>query len=377
MSIEMYPSEIEARADSILDSQSLRVVGTLTDVESVLDMGETNLLVRGDVLGEVALICRGNVVVDGSILGGAGQTVTIEAGGDVVVKGEVCHVRIAAREIYIAGESTHCQLRAWRNIGIGAGLARAQVIVGDSTLIECELTRLDVDIANIRGEREKPRRQLVMREKALGRTCQSTRIGLGFDLNGIVKHQENEVQVCLEPFYRLVGDLDEEKIEAALEEFFRKGVMGFLLRVNREYIAGNTVREKIFIQLMRDLSALFFLQWKTDRQSRRIEACEQERTTLLEELEQGKNSIAIGGEVGPDVEFRFIISRVERISTEEYAIDQLEAIMRVVATGIGQYVITHEDSKGEQTNLHMNASDLRDVVLSVHEGQTSWRKNSH
>ena len=59
----------------------------------------------------------------------------------------------------------------------------------------------------------------------------------------IVLHERDRIWVDLSKFYKHVADKSPSDQTAALREFFAKGIIGLLSKINRSYIVANRAYE--------------------------------------------------------------------------------------------------------------------------------------
>ena len=102
-------------------------------------------------------------------------------------------------------------------------------------------------------------------EKRLDRACKTTMVPLNFNAGRIVRQEADRISIDLRSFYQSLGKLPEAKLTAALDEFLAKGIIGLLARANQRYLCENPTRQKVFLQLLRQLPDRRYRQHRDDR----------------------------------------------------------------------------------------------------------------
>ena len=367
-------------AEEVIKEAAREIVssGRLIETESVeseaFDAGDANALVSGDVNGGANIRGKESLVVEGSLIGKPNEPCQVEFRGDVVVKGRVEHASIIGRKIQIGGEGKNCRLTAQKDIEIGSTLTNSRTLSGDFTPINNSYEKLKEHIKRKEEGREQLERELHIAERTLDKHLKTTHAGLDMNAGRMIQRRRNRVKIDLQPLYQLVGDRTEDELDTALLEFFNKGIAGLLTKANKGYIGSNSMRQKVFLQLIHSLRTQFTATRSLDRYDRELDAHRSACDELLESLRnQSATPVTVHGEVAPDVEMWFVRAAVEEFDDGEVTINSERASLKVTANGSNPHVV-RVGLKGESEELEPDRHDLSNVTLQLEEDQVVWTR---
>ena len=366
--------DLQPAIAAIAGADNLIEIAGLPPDRSLFDAGDSNGLFDGDVPCGVTIKGEGSLLVQGSVVGVDGNLCRIEMKDSVVITGNVHHAQISSRNIYIGGEARHTFLAASGDIKIGADLKFSRLVVRDYEVYKNKIEELRHKLSQTAEERLTFDRQVHQEERRMDKACHATHIPLNFNVGRIIRHQNDRVQIDLSSFYESIVKQPVDKLELALLEFFAKGIIGVLARSNRKYIVDNPAREKVFLQLLKNLRELFLATAKRDRLVQQITLDEEEIDRLVENLHQPESVLYIQGALLPEIEVEFPLPRVNRQETGEISFVHQGASLRVREGPDADHreLLLH-DIGGERSTRQLNNSDLQNLSLHLREGQVVWR----
>lgn len=339
------------------------------------EAGDDNLIVYGPL--PVGAVVRGkrSVLIQGDVAGQPDAPCRIEVRGQVVITGFVSHAHISARSIHI-GASVRCsQLSGAITVEITGDVERSRIICGEyyADAEGARSRQTDLDVA--RQRTDELRQRVAVEEKRLSKACRSIRAPLNLNVGRIITHRDDTVSVDLGTFYRSVEWQTEQDLERALNEFFAKGIIGVLSRINRKYLVEVPTHGKVFMQLMRTLHDLLTQVMACDAAERFAVRRQLELERLVSELECRQPQVSVGGSIAPSVRLEFILPRVIRQADGGIDFAHKMAQLSIHAGSFAdqlELVWQHGDgSRGERTAL---AGDLDETIFVVREEQVRWER---
>jgi hypothetical protein len=357
----------------ILDGGPVTAVDVLTPENGPLDMGESAVLVRGDILAGTVLRCGRSVIVEGGIAGRTGQTCRIRAGGEVIVMGDVRDSRIRAEKVRVVGEASRCRLTVDADIEVGGNMTDVDAIVGDAEawrdVVEVQRQR----IAAEESQREAIEYELRAEQRRLRILFQATGVRLDVGVGEVFRLSPGRLEVNLLPFYAAMSGRTENEIDRALTEFYAKAVVGLLSRVNRRFIAGGPNNRRAFVTVVRRLHDLFTLTRRLDKQGSRITEATKGMETLLNSIEQARRAVRVQAAARPDTHLTFIVPRWA--GKDEGLSSQTETAELNVRTGPGleRCEVARTDVDGSEATDIVDSGDLTGVVFGFERGRVVWK----
>ena len=203
--------------------------------------------------------------------------------------------------------------------------------------------------------------------------CERTSTGLKFGAAAIVLHESDRIRIDLGKFYRLVGDKGEEEVTVALKEFFAKGLIGLIGRLNRAYIARNPAHERVFLQLIQGLRKLVFLSRTVDVLMREME-CEREAlSALVKRINRTDRVVSVRGKVYPDTSFGFLPLDVVISAEGDIASVGRRAELRVsTGSDTSRRALKKQGSSGQEETEMRSADELREIALRLDGDFVVW-----
>ena len=366
----MEDFNVQSAAQKILSAGRLVETETLTAHNEQLDAGDSNALISGDVTAGAVVRGLRSLLVEGSLIGEANRPCRIEAGGDVVVVGEVKHAQLTGRSIHIGGGARDCRLTASRDIEVGGDLTDARIVAGEFDSEKRKIEELKQKIHRAQQEGKFVEQRLKLDQKRMHKQLSTTRFTLDFNIGQIIQRRRNQIRIDLRPFYRVVGEKTDDEIDRALLEFFAKAVVGLMTRTNRHLLRENQNRQKVFKGVIKSLHDLFFLTRKFDNHAHRMAGDEAELNKRIDALSSQTGVVHVQGAVLPGVDLHFVLPDVERLEDGEISIGTWIARLRVRhGADANQRKIVQIDTNGEDSVLNLSPEELQGISIRLHNGQ--------
>jgi hypothetical protein len=363
--------DIESVANSITTADDLVSIQELCLSRGVVDTEDRNGLIGCDVPAGVSITGTRSVLVQGSVCGTSSNPCRIRITGDLVVTGSVRHAQIHCKSCHLGGSAEATSLVASGSITVGGDLASGQLTVGDYEDLKRLILSLQNQIARLTTDRETIERLIRHDEKRLDRSCKATRTPLNVNMGKIIVHRYGQVRIDLKPIYPSLTDRSLEEADSVLLDFFSKGVVGVLTRSNRRYIDGNRAREKVFLQVLKNLRGLFMASAQRERIDAQISDAESQVQQLVDSLHSREPSVSIQGNINPGIRLEFV--QPKRESVDDGTDFSHESATLEVQPGreLGQCQLQLVDVNGESCVKELTDAEQRSVSFRVHEKQIS------
>ena len=339
----------------------------------VFDAEDNATVVGGDVDRELLIRCEKSLLVRGSINGGERAIAKLEVGGEVVVTGSVHCGNVTAASVRLAGRTEKSRLVVEGDLFVGSELLETHVNSGDYQVRKHRLDTLNRERDQLLEEKEYLQRQLRLDEKRMDKACTVTRTPLNFNVGKIVLHQKTQVRIDLTPFYQSVAGRPETNVDLSLQEFFAKGIVGVVARSNQKYLTNNQAREKIFMQLLKQLRELIMLVHRNQMNANRLSHVEQIMGQILSELNAQDTAVHVRGTVGQNTVLEFVRPHAVHGEDGHVEIEERSARLSVEAGSDADHlslVLTSQD--GETDNRSIPCAELANVTLRVQDGNVVW-----
>jgi hypothetical protein len=365
--------DIQPAADAILNGGDLVKAQGLPPDRNRFDAGESDGFFQGNVPGGLTLTGKHSLLVQGSIEGASSNICHVDVAGDAIVTGDVRYSRINCRHLRVAGDVHHAQVNATGEVFVGSDLVGTRLLIGDYQTHKQRVERLRHDITRLQEERISLDRRIVQDEKRLDRSCKITRIPLDFQVSRLIFQEESRIRVDLNSIYKSLGDPSDTKLKQAVNEFFAKGVIGYLAKTNRKYIVNNPAREKVFLQLLKHLRELVMEVFERDQAIAAIDQFQTEIDGTVRELRHQDLGLHIRGAILPESEVEFARPRVQRLENSDIDF-QHQSVTLKVQPGPQPDTLRLErvDFQGESLAEDIGIDDLQGVSLRVDRDQIIW-----
>ncbi len=361
-------------AQRILASGKVLELPSLGQDEDLLDRPEKVVLIAGDVLPGASIEGPLCVVVEGSVLGQPQQVCRIDVTGDVVVLGNVRQAEISGNRIVIGKWCSKSALVSERDIEMGGDAVDARLTVGGAGMLKRHVERLARQVDRHKVEASALQQSLRVEQRRTDKLFQVTRISFDFNVGDIVRRKGHHLQIDLEPFYRVVGDKQEEEVDKALKEFFSRAVVGLLTRVNKAYIMENVNNRKIFTTAVRKLHDLIFMARKTDKVAAAASRMENELMDQLDKVRTTRSRVFVGGTLMPEVDMEFVLLRVGQDPEGGVEIGQGAARLRLKKGADGeQRQVVQIHANGEDSVKTVDSKAMVGLVFKVENGSVLWK----
>ena len=337
------------------------------------DAGDSNGIFEGTVPAGATLSGEESLLVDGNAVGTAGSACSLHATRSLLVTGDMRHARVSAGSLHVAGNVRNAQIQVSGKVVVGGDMRRSHLMLG---AFEASKRRIDEhrhDISRMQEQRAGLDRSINQDEKRLDRSCKATRVPLNFNVSRIVIQEQQRIRVNLSTVYSSIGDKPPDKLKKALDVFFTKGIIGFLAKTNRKYIAGNPAREKVFMQLLKALRGLVLQVFERDQIIARIQQHQTQIDLLIDALQNQHPELHVGGDLGPENRIEFVCPSVMRREATDIDVNHQTASL-VVKQGSQPDILRLElrDFRGDIAATDVPASELSGVVFRVEEGEIHW-----
>lgn len=369
------PFAIDPLTQAILASPDLVIIEGMNPKQArhLFDGEERDVLVRGDIAGAMRLRGSRSLLIQGEVAGTPVTPCRIDAEGDVLILGAARHAQISGRNIYVAAQAEGCQFSVTADLQIGGDLHGGRAQVGVYQPGQARIARLRAQIDRGREERERLDRLVLQEEKRLDRACKTTLVPLDFNAGRIVRQEADRITIDLSSFYKAVGLLPEDKRTAALDEFFAKGVIGLLARTNQRYLSENAARQKVFLQLLRQLRELFVLVTRRDQTRQLLSELAEAIDQLVGQICNPRSQICVHGQVGPGTTLDFVLPSAQDQGDRNFAFNAASAELQV-QPGNEPGTLQLELSCADQSHFRQSAAEteLCCVAFSSLNGQVFW-----
>jgi len=356
--------EIEFAIAEILASDDLMLINDLQEERGQIRANTSNVLIRGRTIGKHHIQTAGAVIVDTSIDGGIGKPCRIETTGDVIITGSVTNLHVTARSIHIGGQARYSRCESLRNTVVEGDLIETHVTLGDLGCCKSQINYFDSSLRQMIEQRETLNHQIARDANRLHKACKSARFNLNLAVGRMIQHDVQGLTIDLAFFYEQINKSKEEEIQAALTEFFNRGVIGVLARTNRTYFIDSPAHERLFIKTLADLRKLVLTVRKRDVLALSIDGELEEARTLIDHLEDPRRHLRAHGRLSPASSIHFSQPRIRVAEDGSIAIDNRETTLHICteADGIKLRQI-HPD--GQQNTTHTASETLCDLYVGL------------
>lgn len=353
---------LQDKARNIMKARGVLEVDALSQSHGVFDADGADVVVLGHVTAGAKLEKAASVVVRGDLIGDARNMCQIEASDEVIVFGQATYASIASQDICMGQGVTHCNLDAERQLEIGGDVSDTQIRVGNFDTVRRKLEELKTDIIQQRQDRETTQRLLRLEEKRMHNRIETTRISMDFSLGHMIVKKRKRITIDLTRFYSTLKDRSDELIDRALLEFYAKGVVGMLARVNMQFLQKGKNRQAIFKGVISKLKDLILATRKLDLQTQALQTIEKEHDALIQGLKQRTCQATVAGQILTTVVFQFV--GVDFLTTED---GQVQLGRHLAKLEVGKEGVRETDINGISQN-HIG-EHLGQVILALQEEQ--------
>lgn len=340
-----------------------------------LKAGEADGLVTGDVLSGGLVESAGSVVVAGEVQGRSGHLCQIEAGGRVLIGRGVQYAQVAGDDIWVGKDVDHCTLLSHSHVQIAGDLTLSRVVIGDFQARRQRWNQLLKVDADLEREEETLSAQFRFLNRRVLKDGQNTHVNFELNLGQIIQVKNDAIEIALEPIYRVLPAQSIEARDKAVDDFFNRGVIGTLTKLNREYIAKNRSRQEVFLKLLRELRKLFALARQIDRCGEERRAANEEANRLMAEFRDPPElDLVVGGRLKEGNEISFVLPDV-RLEGDTQVILKRTAMLKVgngETPGICAMKMTA--MAGIEEVQQVSSTDLAGVQVRLIGGYIRWTK---
>ena len=363
--------DILAAAGEITSSEHVHQVDSLAMENGTIEIFDANLQVNGDMMPGGVVKGSRSVLVKGTLQGNERWPCHIEVDGDIVIMGDVSCAQLMGRSIFIGGQVKDCQLSGQLGIEVGGNLSQARIAVGEFDQERRQILVIVDTLSKVGARRDYAGRQLRLDQKRVDRMFNTTRVDFAFSLGNVIRRKRRRIEVDLRPFYDVVQTRTEAEIDQAIVEFFAKGVVGALTRTNQNFLRSNRNRQKILMEVIRNLHELFLLTRGFDKMTKQVAGLESDLNDLIEGVNGRKTGVYVKGAMRPDVDIRFVIPTVSREEDGEVALEADTAHLQM-RNGEDGLDVKRVDSSGEEEDVSCEPGAFECVTVHVHEGLVVW-----
>ena len=365
--------DIGSAAQAILRDGKIVEAEPIAVASAALDAGDASALVTGDLEPGSRISGERAALIQGASNGAENGVCRIEVAGDVVIEGRAEYTQVSARHIWIGGPAVNCQLVAQGEIVLKDDVADSVLVTGELAARKRQLQSLKDAVRLAEDKASTVERQLAVNQKRLGNAIGRSSFTFEFSAGQICRRSRDRLEIDLVPFYKMLEGKSDAEVDRALLEFFKRGVVGYLARVNRQQIMDNPSRQKVFVALTRALHEVFVLTRDRDKHRRAAQGSREELEALALALKDHGGVVRVGGELLPGSELRF----TKAIGERDGEIVAVSAGMKVGAGPDGdQRELTHTSPEGEESKQIVDAEGLLGVSLELRDGRVVWGPKS-
>ena len=158
-----------------------------------------------------------------------------------------------------------------------------------------------------------------------------------------------------------------------MKEFFAKGIIGVVARANQKYLSNNPAREKIFMQLVKQLRELIMLAHKNQMSANRLSQVEQVMGQILSDLNAQDTAVHVRGTVGPNTRIEF--ARPHAVHGEDGHVeydDRSAALATEPAADSDNLTLVLTSQSGATDKRTVPRAELANVSIRVQDGNVVW-----
>ncbi|MFA6112247.1 MAG: polymer-forming cytoskeletal protein [Candidatus Latescibacterota bacterium] len=336
-----------------------------------LAAGPLNGLHEGDTKPGMVLSGEGSLVVRGSLLGAAGTPCEVAVEGDLVVTGSVRHARIACRRLLVAGDLTDAEVEAGEGAMVAGDLAHGRVTVGSFRSQQRRLAAARLRLQHCRQELAlltetipRAERALIRARRALGAPP------LRLSVRALLLDDGERVTVDLRSFHRSRESEPPAQSRAAFDEFFAKGIIGILARVNRAAITVDREHERGFVVLLRELRHLVTQVFDQEQATAGSRSAQEEIDALIAQVRGRHPSVQVAGTLSPETQIEMLEPVVLRLEDQEVRFTDDSATLRIGRGSRSDHLrLAGTDVDGGSSSEEVPSSGLRCVRLELSHGR--------
>ena len=358
--------DIEFAIAEVLASDGLLLINDLPAERGQIRAKDRNVLIRGHAIGKHHIQTTAAVIVDTSVDGGIGKPCRIEARGDVIITGSASNLHITARSIHLGGQTRYCHLESLRNTVVEGDLIETRIVLGNLGSSKTQISQFDAYLRNMIEQRETLNRQIDRDANHLHKTCKSASFNLNLAVGRMIQHDAHGLKIDLGFFYEKISKTKEEEIQAALSEFFNRGIIGVLGRTNRTYFATSPANERLFIKTLADLRQLVLLVRQRDVLAESIEGELAKASTLIDHLEDPRRHLCVHGSISPGSSVHFAQPQIKIAPNGSIGIENTQISLRIRADG-DEIELHQTRPNGQQSTTRTMAEDLAGLYIRLNE----------
>lgn len=337
----------------------------------LLAAGPLNGLHEGDTRPGTVLRGERSLVVRGSLLGTVEAPCEAAVEGDLAVTGSVRHARIACQTLLVAGDLTDAEVEAATEAVVAGDLSHSRVTVGSYRSRQRRLEGAWLRLRNGQQELAALATAIPRAERALLRARREFGAPpLRLSLSALLLDDGERVTVELSVFHRSRGTEPPAQARAAFDEFFAKGIIGFLARVNRAAVTVDREHERAFVVLLRELRQLVTHVFLRDQATADARSAQEEIDTLVAQVRGQHPSVQVCGSLLPESQVAIQAPAVLRLEDQEVRFTDASATLWIgQGSRPDRLRLAGTDVDGRAFEEEVNASLLRRVRLELSQGR--------
>jgi hypothetical protein len=295
--------------------------------------------------------------------------VTVE--GDLVVTGSVRHARITCQALLVAGDLTDAEVEAATETVVSGDLCHSRVTVGSYRSRQRRLTGAWLRLRNSQQELAALAAAIPRTERALLRARREFGAPpLRLSLSTLLVDDGERVAIELSVFHRSRGPEPPAQTRAAFDEFFAKGIIGFLARVNRAAVAMDREHERAFVVLLRELRQLVTHVFLRDQATAGARSAQEEIDTLVAQVRGQRPSMQIAGSLLAETQVAIEAPAVLRLEDQEVRFTDASATLWIgQGSRPDRLRLAGTDVDGRTFEEESEASLLHCVRLELSQGR--------
>jgi hypothetical protein len=372
---ELSPDTQRAHDSVLRGGRLTEMIVDSDDPIGFFDGGDRDVLVQRALSDILRIRGQDSLVVQGDVIGEADRPLSIEMQGDVIVTGMVRYAQIRASRCFVAGDVHRVKITTARSTTIGGMVHGSQFVSGNYEETRRTIESLRMSRRHGAVELESLSRRVTTEEKRLERSYAALRIPLDFNVGRVVQHTEGGVHICLDAFYASVDGRPAQEVDRALNEFFTRGMIGVITRQNRKNLVNYPAREKVFLQLITSLRAIFQDVLRRDNLSRSLDDMSSRLQQQMDALEERRAFVEMGGVAG-NTEMEFILAQVVPLLRDDgFDFAHRSAHLDIWPLhGLGAAMVSR-DADGGQSAATLTSAELGALRFHVDGSRIVWESS--
>jgi hypothetical protein len=259
------------------------------------------------------------------------------------------------------------------DIRLASDVADTSLVVGDLSLVARQVQALKEGIRRGAENCAFLNRQLAIEERRVGKLLQRSTFAPDVPESQVLSQGKDGLRIDLAPLYQAMAEKSEEETDQALTEFFTKGVIGVLARLNRSRIEGKPGRQRMFLKLSHNLHALFLQTRERDRAQTHLAALRESFEQAATEIAEHHGELHVAGELLPGTDLTAPQAVVKRQHNAEVVVESVSARMVVRPGADDDHLeLALTNTRGSESDQTVEALNLQATSFRLQDGRITW-----